>query len=331
MRGCPPPSGGQPLIGDCRGQPTEAGNLSHTRCAAISCCSAVSASGAGARRYDAGRAGHAGLLQHGDAGAPRADRLGVPPALLDQQQHARVDGGRAGPRRPWRRGRGSASGAGAGAPASRIASNSTDRPVAKVRCTGRSPTMPPCGAISSGTMPASNTARRTCVDAVEVAVGVDDDADHPAVGRPLPADLRQRGAGRDLGQRHRRLRRGQAEAGGDLLAQHRVDVGQALELTLLDRLVVALGQLEGVGPDDVLLLDRRHAQPEQPGLAVVVVERGRVRADLGRLRPPSPARRRTRARRRRPGTGCRRRASSAGTAPPRRARRAGGSRRAACR
>src|SRR3712207_8564536 len=42
----------------------------------------------------------------------------------------------------------------------------------------------------------------------------------------------------------------------------------------------------GVRPDDVLLLHRRHAEPEHPGLAPVVVERRRLRAHLGRLRHP---------------------------------------------
>lgn len=103
-------------------------------------------------------------------------------------------------------------------------------------------------------------------------VRADDDADDPPVGRPRLADLRQRGARLGLGQGHRLGRRGQAQAGGDLGAQHRVDVGQAEQLPLADLPVVAPGELEGVRVDDVLALHRRHAEPEEPRLAVVVVE-----------------------------------------------------------
>ncbi len=50
-----------------------------------------------------------------------------------------------------------------------------------------------------------------------------------ALGRPLPRHLRQRRAGLYLCERHGRLRCGQAEALGHLLAEHRVDVRQALQ------------------------------------------------------------------------------------------------------
>ena len=124
------------------------------------------------------------------------------------------------------------------------------------------------------------------LDAGEVAVGVDDDADHPPVGRPRLTHLRQRGGRLEVDQRDRRLGHRQTESGRDLGAQSRFDVREALELPLLDRLLVALAELERVRPDDVFLLDRRHAQPELPHLAVVVVVRRRLRAHLGGFGDP---------------------------------------------
>ncbi len=90
--------------------------------------------------------------------APAADRLGVPERLVEQQGDPRIDGagrsrlGVAGPE---------GVGPGVGAPATRIASNSTDRAAANVRCTVTPSTGAPVGPITSGTMPPSKTARRT--------------------------------------------------------------------------------------------------------------------------------------------------------------------------
>ncbi|KOU79140.1 hypothetical protein ADK61_11725 [Streptomyces sp. XY66] len=90
----------------------------------------------------------------------------------------------------------------------------------------------------------------------------------PYVGprRARTAQLGERGAGIGRNERHGGGGGRQPEAPGDLLAQLRIDVRQDLQRPFLDRLLVALAQLEGVGGDDVFALRRRHAQPEQAGL-----------------------------------------------------------------
>jgi hypothetical protein len=57
-----------------------------------------------------------------------------------------------------------------------------------------------------------------------------------------------------------------------------LDVGQYLEFTFLDRLLVNLAKLEGEGFDDMGLFDRTQAAIEHRRLREVVVERGRLRA-----------------------------------------------------
>ena len=106
-----------------------------------------------------------------------------------------------------------------------------------------------------------------------IGVGVDDERDLAAGYRPRAPDLGQRRARLDVcGRRHRRLRCGQAECLGDLGAEVCVDVGQALQLPDADRFLVALAELEDVGPRQMLALHVGQRADEQRRLAEVVVE-----------------------------------------------------------
>ena len=116
---------------------------------------------------------------------------------------------------------------------------------------------------------------------IRVGGGVDDDGDRAALDRPGAAQLRERGAGRDVVDVDGRLGRRHPQACRDVGGELAVDAGEREQLALADGLVVALAELEGVGLHDVVLLDRRHALPEQAGLAEVVVERRRQLAHLG--------------------------------------------------
>jgi hypothetical protein len=104
-------------------------------------------------------------------------------------------------------------------------------------------------------------------DPGQVGVGVGDDADLAAGDRTgLGHDLGEGGGHTCVGGRAA-AGSGQAEAGGDPGAQVGVDVGQDLELALLDGLLVALAELEGEGLDDVGLLKRGQAAVEHRRLA----------------------------------------------------------------
>src|SRR5699024_7480819 len=105
-----------------------------------------------------------------------------------------------------------------------------------------------------------------------------------ALGGPLAAHLGERRAGLYRRQLSGGCGRREAEAGCHLLAQVGIDLGERTQTAFLDRVLVALAELEGEPADEVLALDRRQAEPEEAGLREVVGERlGRL-ADLLRGR-----------------------------------------------
>ena len=85
-------------------------------------------------------------------------------------------------------------------------------------------------------------------------------------------------ARRRLGVRH-----GDAQRLGHLARQLGVHMGQVVHHPLADGRHLDLRQLELEGRNDVLLLRRALAVPEQRGLAEVIVEAGAAAAQLGRL------------------------------------------------
>ncbi len=92
--------------------------------------------------------------------------------------------------------------------------------------------------------------------------------------------------GRLLRRYGRRARHRQAEVFGHAAGQLQVDVGEDfIDLPLADEHPLHLAQLEGIGADDVLLLRRTHAVPEQRGLGEVVAEGFAAVADLVPLDP----------------------------------------------
>jgi hypothetical protein len=82
-----------------------------------------------------------------------------------------------------------------------------------------------------------------------------DDADLTTGDRPGAADLGQGRAALVPTGRHRGLERRHTQTLGDAGAQSPVDVRQGSELTLPDDALPAPGELEGVRPDDMVLLD----------------------------------------------------------------------------
>ena len=111
-------------------------------------------------------------------------------------------------------------------------------------------------------------------------VGGDEHGDLAAVDRPGTAHLGQR-----LGRLHigdiLLLRVRQAEVVGHGLRESLVHVREHIEVAHLDRLLVALAQLEGQGLGEVVLLDVGERDVELAGLGEVVVEgRGLFTGDL---------------------------------------------------
>src|SRR5262249_14108344 len=90
-------------------------------------------------------------------------------------------------------------------------------------------------------------------------------------------------------RRRPRVRRRYAQGLGDLARQPRVHVREVVHHALADRRRLHLRQLELEGRDDVLLLRRALAVPEQRGVAAVVVEAPAAPPDLGRLQRLGPA------------------------------------------
>ena len=139
----------------------------------------------------------------GDARRPPARRRPLPRRRCAlawrkdscEQQPTRGSSPGAAPRRPCRRGRPGVRRRHRAA--GQRGRRRTPRTAWRRRCAGppsRCGSFPPAGAITSGTMPAAETAAARPSTPAEVAVRVDDDADHPAVGRPGLAELGQRRA-----------------------------------------------------------------------------------------------------------------------------------------
>ena len=190
---------------------------------------------------------------------------------------------------------------------------------------------PPCGAITRSSAPSASSALRSVAIPSRSAPGpATTPTIRPAIGKGVGLICRRAGDCMRGLRRLDLLRHRQAEAGGDLRAQVGVDAGQHGERPLLDALLVALAELEGVRVGDVLLLDGGQARVEQRRLGVVVGERRRRLADDVAVDVPR-ARARSRPRPSPTGTGRRRRRCSACRAPARCGRRAGGSRRGCCR
>ena len=264
-------------------QPSVVAKRSQTRWAPMSSCTSARTEPASSPVTTPGAPAGTPASSSADTPAPQAPIALACRKHSCEQQHAPA--GRA----PARRARpallsraGSASAPGAGRAGEQHARRT--RPTGRrrsVRCTAMPfGSVPPCGRDHQRHHAGRRRPRAAQrVHAVEVAVGVDDDADHPAVGGPgrrRPGTAPGSGRGRpaaSVGVGGR-----QAQAGGHLRAQVRVDVGQRQELALLDRLLVALGELEGVGARRCApARRRRHAQPELARLAVVVVERRGLR------------------------------------------------------